>query len=82
MTNLYRLESATEIGDHVAVALVNQNGATSLHMFTAEAWERYRVGEAVLQAWRPPGHERVGPLAPVLQQHVEMTVARHVERTP
>jgi hypothetical protein len=76
MTNLFRLESATEMGDHVAVALVNQNGATSLHMFTTEAWDRFRVGETALQSWRRPAHEAVGALPPAWSQRVEILMSR------
>lgn len=75
MMKLFRLESVTPIGDNFAAVLVDQNGATSFHMFTPDALERFRAQEP-LAPWRLPQHERVGKLAPVWSQRVEILTSR------
>jgi hypothetical protein len=74
MMKEFRVESITEIGDIFVASLVDQNGETSLHMFTAEALERFRAGETL--PWQMPEREQLGALPPRWVQRVELFTSR------
>jgi hypothetical protein len=75
MRKLFRLASTAEIGDNIVATLVDQNGETSLHLFTPDALERFRAREP-LPMWRNQAHEQVGALPPLWAQRVEIFTSR------